>query len=808
MHEKCCGVFWVNYLCAPSFAPESEDYQLGSDLRVKTAWLQTALARFQKRIRRNHPVHSYVEEKPAPTGVAADVTSIVRCSVASNNRPLFDLDMHVITHICGEQPLAKLNTSGWTHINALPLADPGFDIPGPIDVLLGADVFAESLLSQRIKGDNSNQPLAINSVFGWLLLGRTPLVTSSLVQVSSKADSELASIVQRFWEVDSVPQASPLTNEEILCEQLYAADHYRDVRGRYGVRLPFKDTVEPVFHGSRDVALRRFHAIERRLSRDPIVHQQYCEFMDDYEKSGHMSLVKAAELNQGKFYIPHHCVLRPDSVTTKLRVVFDASAKDIKGISLNDTLLTGPKLQSNIIGILLHYRLHAVVFMADIRQMYRQILVSDDHRDYQRILWRSGPDQSLKEYQLNTVTYGVSSAPFLACRTIQQLAEDEGNRFPLAKQIISSDIYVDDIVTGCESLTTALEAKSQIVKLFELGHFELRKWASNSPGLLSDLSQEECLLDSKSFSDEQYPTLKVLGLKWNPVSDSFLFDVSSSNRPCTKRIILSEIAKIFDPLGFLSPLTIQVKCLLQRLWLLGISWDEQPPEGIINLWETFCHQLSSIKELNIPRRLTFDDVISYELHGFCDSSELAYGAVIYLRILCADGSIHTRLLCAKARVAPLKRLSLPRLELCGAVTLADLTQLILDTYQTKIPIDSVHLWSDSTVVLSWLRSHSSRWTTFVANRVSRIQDTIPAESWHHVASGDNPADCCGVFWVNYLCAPSFAPESEDYQLGSDLRVKTAWLQTALARFQKRIRRNHPVHSYVEEKPAPTGSIQS
>ncbi|KAL0880052.1 hypothetical protein ABMA27_002545 [Loxostege sticticalis] len=558
-------------------------------------------------------------------GIAADVTGFIRCSIGSNNNPLFDLDMHVISNICGEQPIAKLNTSGWTHINSLPLADPGFDVPGPIDVLLGADVFAESLLTQRIKG-NANQPLAINSVFGWLLLGRTPLVSSSLVQVSSKSDID-------------VPQASSFTPEEILCEQAYMTDHYRDSSGRYGVRLPFKDNVEPVFEGSRDIALRRFHAIERRLSRDPVVHQQYCDFMYDYEKSGHMSEVSLQELSQGKFYIPHHCVIKPDSVTTKLRVVFDASAKDVKGISLNDTLLTGPKHQSNIVGVLLHYRIHAVVFMADIRQMYRQILVSNDHRDYQRIFWRSGPNQVLKEYRLNTVTYGVSSAPFLACRTIKQLAEDEGSKFPLAKQILSTDIYVDDIVTGCEDLTTALEAKSQIVKLFELGHFELRKWASNTPGLLSVLSQEECLLDSKSFSDEQYPTLKVLGLKWNPVSESFLFDVSSSNRSCTKRVILSEIAKIFDPLGFLSPLTTQVKCLLQRLWIFGISWDESPPDVIINVWKSFCDQLPAISELSIPRRLTFDNAISYELHGFCDSSELAYGAVIYLRILCADGWI-------------------------------------------------------------------------------------------------------------------------------------------------------------------------
>ncbi|KAL4702851.1 hypothetical protein ACJJTC_001997, partial [Scirpophaga incertulas] len=296
-------------------------------------------------------------------------------------------------------------------------------------------------------------------------------------------------------------------------------------------------------------------------------------------------------------------------------------------------------------------------------------------------------DMYFKEFRLNTVTYGVSSAPFLACKTIKQLAADEGSRFPLAKQLLASDIYIDDVITGCDTLSDALESKSQITKLFESGHFQLRKWASNSPKLLSDLSPEECLFDCKAFTDgQQLATLK--------------------------------------------------------LWILGVSWDEEPPESISGIWKTFCSQLSKLTELRIPRRLTNDNRQSYELHGFCDSSELAYGAVIYQRVVCADGSFQTRLLCAKARVAPLKKLSLPRLELCGAVMLADLTKFVLDTYQIKIPTYKIFLWTDSTVVLSWLRSHSSRWSTFVANRVSHIQGIVPAESWNHVASRDNPADVC------------------------------------------------------------------
>lgn len=674
--------------------------------------------------------------------VTASLVGHVTCSVGTNNKTLFSLDMNVITRICGDQPIAKLNTSGWSHIQSLPLADPGFDIPGSIDLLFAADVFAESLLSQRIKGD-SNQPIAFNSVFGWLLLGKTRLDSSTLVHTSLDIDNELNSLVQRFWELDSTPkQSSPWTLDELICEQKFVSDHSRDPSGRYIVRLPFKNDSEPTFEGSREVALRRFHAIERRLSRDPNLYTQYTEFMSDYIETGHMSVVPVDELATGKYYIPHHCVLRPDSSTTRLRVVFDASAKDHHSRSLNESLLIGPKLQPNILEILLRFREHVIVIMSDARQMYRQILISPDHRDYQRIFWRDSTSDPVQEYRLNTVTYGVSSSPFLACRTLRQLAEDNGDSYPLAKKIILSDIYIDDIVTGCDTFETAKQTKIQLIALFKLGGFELRKWVSNDPSLLSDLPVSNRLSGSVSLDNSETSTLKVLGLRWDSISDSFLFEILPSDRPCTKRAILSELARIFDPLGFLSPITIKNKSYIQKLWILGIGWDQTPPDEIISIWNTYKNQLPELARLRIPRKLTRTEAQSYELHGFCDSSETAFGAVIYLRVTDKDDTIHVFLVCSKARVAPLKRISLPRLELCAAVLLSDLYNFVRNTYLDRIPIDAVYLWSDSTVVLSWLRSHSSRWVTFVANRVSHIQNITPIEWWHHVASGDNPADIC------------------------------------------------------------------
>ncbi|KAL0830739.1 hypothetical protein ABMA28_002867 [Loxostege sticticalis] len=679
----------------------------------------------------------------------APISGDVTCCVGTQNKICFKLNMNVIPKICSDQPIAELNSSRWSHIQSLTLADPSFDIPGPVDILLAADVFAESLLGQQIKG-SQNQPTAFKSIFGWLLLGKTYLNSSTALltsSLSSNIDIELNSLVHRFWELDDVPKATSLTPEEQLCEQKFVAEHHRDTSGRYVVKYPFKDDSEPIFNGSREVALRRFYAIEKRLSTDHDLSSQYCEFMADYIESNHMSLVPLDQMGTGKYYIPHHCVLRPDSTTTRLRVVFDASAKDRNAKSFNDSQLIGPKLQPDIFKILLHFREHEIVIMADVRQMYRQILISPEHREYQRILWRPSPRDDVREYRLNTVTYGVASSPYLACRTLRQLADDEGDAFPLAKQIVLSDVYVDDVVCGFDDFNVAQEAKTQLIKLFNLGHFQLRKWVSNDPKLLSDLPIEHHLQGSISLDHSEPSPLKVLGLKWDPSSDSFLFSVQPTHQTCTKRSILSELARIFDPLGFLSPITIQAKCLIQKLWILGVNWDETPPIEVVHSWASYTDQLPKLAQLRIPRKLTCPTSTSYELHGFCDSSEVAYGAVIYLRATDETGNIQVFFVCSKARVVPLKRIPLPRLELCAAVLLADLYKYVYDTYLAHIPIDSVFLWSDAAIVLSWLRSHSSRWTTFVANRVSHIQEITPPECWHHVSSKDNPADICsrGLF---------------------------------------------------------------
>jgi len=193
----------------------------------------------------------------------------------------------------------------------------------------------------------------------------------------------------------------------------------------------------------------------------------------------------------GKYFIPHHPVVKRCNEELKIRVVFDASATSSSGVSLNDCLVTGPKLQTEIGEVLLRNRLHKFVFTADITKMYRQIRLHEEDRVYQHILWRNSPSDEVQEYELCTVTYGVSSSPFLAIRCLQQLNFDDGPDFPLVKDVLLSDTYVDDIFVGADTLEEILKAKSQIIGLLNRGGFSLKKWASNCPEILNTINNED-----------------------------------------------------------------------------------------------------------------------------------------------------------------------------------------------------------------------------------------------------------------------------------------------------------------------------
>jgi len=704
---------------------------------------QTACVLMLKRHHSTVAISTFASSTTSPVRGQTTITVMPRGQQA----PSFCVDTYIVPQITGPTPQAPIVPGQWKHIQNLSLADPLYHRPQAVDLLLGADILPMLLLNGKATG-KPGEPIAFETVFGWILMGPVDKNAQSTVTAMCLSVSETLDLsIRRFWELEELPVVRHLSPDERAAEEIYKKTTTRLRTGRFMVSLPFRKA-SPLLGDSKSVALRRFQALENRLSNDPNLQRQYADFMQDYLDAGHMELVPLENKdNVFHYYIPHHCVLRPDSSTTKLRVVFNASSRTSAGCSLNESMYTGPKLQPDIQIVLLRARLWKYVFMTDIKQMYRQIVVRPADRDYLRIFWRFSKNTTVQEYRLCTVTYGTSAAPYQALRTIQELAIVDGKLFPIAASILLNDTFVDDILTGANTEKDALEYQSQLIQLCSLAKFELRKWASNNSHILHAVPVEaQAMSPALLYNDKNECELKILGLKWDPRADVFSFDTKPSKTEPTKRSVLSDIARVFDPLGLLSPITFWTKHVMQLLWTAGLKWDDKIPTDLAQLWTRYQSELKLIESISIPRRITVDDATTLQLHAFSDSSEKGYAAAVYLRTQTAT-SAYCHLVTGKSKVAPLKKSTIPRLELCGAVLAAKLLRFVADTYSKSLPIDELHAWTDSTTALAWIQSSPHRWATFVANRTSQIHELTSPDIWHHVPTQQNPVDCAsrGLF---------------------------------------------------------------
>ncbi|XP_058816344.1 uncharacterized protein LOC131679628 [Topomyia yanbarensis] len=446
-------------------------------------------------------------------------------------------------------------------------------------------------------------------------------------------------------------------------------------------------------------------------------------------------------VTQGVYYLPHQAILRSSSTTTKIRVVFDASAKASRAEkSLNDVLKVGATLQSDIFSVLLRFRKHQVVFTADITKMYRQIRIAPEHACFQRIFWRSNSDDPLRVLELTTGTHGTAAAPYLATRCLMQLCDDEGSSFSIAARIIRLDSYVDDVISGADTVEKAIECQTEIQQLMERGGFPVHKWRSNAAEVLERIPEadREHLVHLDNISTD---VMKTLGLMLSPQEDEFVISVNRRERetsPPTKRSVLSEIGRIFDPLDFISPDIIIAKRIMQKLWKAGLPWDAPLEQELLSSWLQFREALLLVSRIKIPRCTISYGAITVEIHGFSDASAIAYGAVIYTRCILPDGTTNMNMLCSKSKVCPLAEMTIPRKELLGARLLSRLLTKVLDSFQLEI--SNVVLWCDSQVVLAWLRKPLPSLEVFVRNRVAEILRNTANYTWNYIRSKQNPAD--------------------------------------------------------------------
>ncbi|XP_055522910.1 uncharacterized protein LOC129717092 [Wyeomyia smithii] len=649
----------------------------------------------------------------------------------------------ILQKITPELPLHNVMVDQWQIPSNLFLADPQFHKRAPIDMILGIEHFFSFFKTANRIQLPKPLPMLIDSVFGWIVTGSINIINfseqNSPCSIVAVSLFTLEDSIERFWKIEELQMRSDYSLEEKQCEELFSSTTERTPNGRYIVRQPRRSKFDELVGDSKSMARQRFNLLERRLELNPELKEEYHTFMAEYLSLEHMRLVRGDDRQPPKAcYLPHHPVVKETSTTTKVRVVFDASAKTSTGSSLNEALLVGPVVQDDLLSIILRFRTFPVALVGDIAKMYRQILLHPDDTPYQRILWRFNSMEPVETYELMTVTYGLAPSSFLATRTLKQLAADEGNAYPLGKAALQKSFYVDDFIGGAESVAEAIQLRTELSELLAKGGFPLRKWTSNQLSVLKGLSSEEIGTQS-SIKFDTNETVKALGISWEPESDQFRFDseIRRRNGPATKRSILSEISQLFDPLGLISPITIKGKMLMQRLWLLPCAWDDEVPAEIAAYWNDFTAQLPKIANFRVGRYALIPNA-SIQLHTYSDASESAYGACMYVRCINAVGQISVQLLASKTRVAPLKRVTLPRLELCAAQVAARLYARVVGALQ--ITTTKSYFWSDSTVTLQWLRSPPNTCKNYVANRVSEIQDLTHRAFWNHVAGTENPAD--------------------------------------------------------------------
>ncbi|XP_031329590.1 uncharacterized protein LOC116160515 [Photinus pyralis] len=661
---------------------------------------------------------------------------------SKHNKYSLETSCLIIPEITGSVPSQNIDVSQLCIPVGIKLADPYFNVPQSIDILLGAHVFYELMCIGQISL-GPQKPILQKTRFGWVVGGPInfpqPPVTMRCNLVAIGVQEQLA----RFWELEELPSDKPRSLEEIECESNFVKTTQRDPEGRFIVKIPMKDTVSKL-GDSYEYAKKCLYSLERRLKVNADLRIKYHTFLKEYADLKHMT--PSCSTSKNSYYLPHHGVLKNEKVTTKLRVVFNASAKTTSGRSLNELQAVGPVIQRDLFSIVVSFRMYRYAISADIEKMYRQVLICPSQRHLQRILWRNNDAEEPLSYDLNTVTYGTAAASFLAVRSLYQLGIECESTAPDISNIIKRDFYVDDLMTGADTMEQAQKICRELPKILNSGCFPLRKWMSNDPKVLENIEADSIHPHLLEIGSHEHT--KTLGLSWSFHSDRLIYFISKPNfEKATKRAILSETAQIYDPLGLVSPCTVAAKLILQQIWILKLDWDDNIPKNLYEKWYTLRSELILLNDLKVPRQVTCINPTKLEMHGFCDASTQAYAASVYIRSVDIDGHVSVHLLCAKSKVAPLKTITVPRLELCGALLLTRLTNTIVQATSEKVK--EVYLWTDSTIVLGWLKTPPNQLKTFVSHRIAEIQTSSANWNWLHVPTDQNPSDL-----LSRGCSPS------------------------------------------------------
>ena len=655
-----------------------------------------------------------------------------------------------------------------------------------VQLIIGTNVPDAFWVLEERRG-NRGEPYAIRTPLGWTLMGpmersdgkdchlNVNFVRSS--ETVGEDDDCLMHQLERFWAVENsgaIPKSEVSMSVEDKEALAIMEQSVKLEDGHYQIALPWRK-YPPFLPYNRFMAQRRLQALKNRLLLDSELLESYKATMEQYLSKGHARRVPLNEIDvQDKplWYLPHHPVLNKPG---KTRVVFDCAAKH-KGTSLNDQLLTGPDLTNSIVGVLMRFREEQVALSADIECMFHQIRVAPEDRDAFRFLWWPDGDltQQPIDHRMEVHLFGATSSPSSSSFALRRTAEDNKGEFSEdVVKTVKRNFYVDDCLKSVKSVENAVEVVDQLREILSKGGFRLTKWSCNRSEVLDTIPQDEKApsVVNLDLDKDKLPMQRTLGLHWDMESDKFMFKVALKDRPNIRRGILSLTSSVYDPLGFVAPVVLPAKKLLQDLCREKRGWDHPVSDGDGERWEKWKSQLANLSLITVDRCVRpacFGDLKTAQLHNFADASQVAYGAVSYLRLVDVEERIHCAFLIGKSRLASLRPMTVPRLELSAAVLAVQLDLIVRE--ELEIPISQSTFWSDSTCVLQYIRNQSKRFHTFVANRLSVIHENSAPHQWRHVSSEHNPADevsrgltvdemSAGSKW---LSGPEFLKKREEF----------------------------------------------
>ncbi|XP_054720641.1 uncharacterized protein LOC129230265 [Uloborus diversus] len=607
---------------------------------------------------------------------------------------------------------------------------------GSVEVHLGADVAGKLFTGKR--EELASGLVALHTKLGWTLLGKVPQnnCKRNFTMSATTMLSQNEMSVSKLWDLEIIGIRDPI-------QQNSKEDAYKAVMnyfqktvkqnedGRYEVNLPWKMD-NAILHDNYNLSLKRLESTCRNLDKRGL-RDKYDEVFDEWIQEGIIEELSNSEIDMPAHYLPHRPVIK-EKGTTKIRPVFDASSKGPNHPSLNDCLETGINLIETIPSILARFRVGKIGVVADIKRAFLQISVNKEDRDFLRFLWYN-KNNELTIFRHTRVVFGVTSSAFLLSAVLDHhlyrtsLSEKETR---VISEKLRNSFYVDNCVTSVHDKFEAHTFIEESTRIMKEGRFELRGW-------------ETTALDPFSLQEAKS---NVLGLVWDKNCDSLEIDptcLEFEEKALTKRNLLSLVGKFFDPIGFLAPVLIQPKLLLQEMWKTKLSWDIEASEDKKKRFLKWKKDIPLLQNIKIPRWLGITPDINISFHTFVDASQVAYAACVFIRCEYSGRGVSVQLLQAKARITPLKPITIPRLELMAATIGARLYVSLKES----LSLEQVRsfFWTDSSTVLAWIK-RPDQWSVFVRNRVNEIRKLTEADNWFHIIGRENIADLlsrgCGV----------------------------------------------------------------